>query len=86
MPVGKPMPIKFDARFLAGTNHNLAEMVRRGTFRRDLYHRLNIVRIVLPLAPRAAGGRGPLLDHFLLVSADRYHRPPVVLPPRCGAC
>ena len=48
MPVGKPIPVKVDTRFLAGTNRNLAEMVRQGTFRRDLYHRLNIVRIVLP--------------------------------------
>ena len=48
MPVGKPIPVKVDARFLAGTNRNLAEMVRRGTFRRDLYHRLNIVRVLLP--------------------------------------
>ena len=35
MPVGKPVPVKFDARFLAGSNQNLAEMVRLGTFRRD---------------------------------------------------
>ena len=55
MPVGKPVPVKFDARFLAGSNQNLAEMVRRGTFRRDLYHRLNIVRIQLPA--RSASGR-----------------------------
>ncbi len=81
MPVGKPVPVKFDARFLAGSNQNLAEMVRRGTFRRDLYHRLNIVRIQLPSLRERPEDIGPLLDHFLLVSADRYQRPPVALPP-----
>ena len=81
MPVGKPVPVKFDARFLAGSNQNLAEMVHRGAFRRDLYHRLNIVRIQLPSLRERPEDIGPLLDHFLAVSADRYQRPLVVLPP-----
>ena len=80
MPVGKPLPVKVDARFLAGSNQNLAEMVRMGTFRRDLYHRLNIVRIQLPALRERPEDIAPLLDHFLLVAADRYHRPPVALP------
>ena len=82
MPVGKPVPVKVDTRFLAGSNQNLAEMVRLGTFRRDLYHRLNIVRIQLPALRERPEDISPLLDHFLLVAADRYHRPPVVLPPQ----
>jgi DNA-binding NtrC family response regulator len=80
MPVGKPVPVKFDARFLAGSNQNLAEMVRQGTFRRDLYHRINIVRIQLPSLRERPEDISPLLDHFLAVSADRYQRPPVLLP------
>lgn len=80
MPVGKPVPVKFDVRFLAGSNQNLADMVRGGTFRRDLYHRLNIVRIQLPSLRERPEDIGPLLDHYLAVSADRYRRAPVVLP------
>jgi DNA-binding NtrC family response regulator len=80
MPVGKPLPVKFDARFLAGSNQNLAEMVRQGTFRRDLYHRLNIVRISLPSLRERPEDINPLLDHYLLVAADRYQRPPVSIP------
>ena len=79
MPVGKPLPVKVDTRFLAGSNQNLAEMVRLGTFRRDLYHRLNIVRVYLPALRERPEDIGPLLDHFLLVAADRYQRPTVVL-------
>ncbi len=85
MPVGKPLPVKVDTRFLAGSNQNLAEMVRLGTFRRDLYHRLNIVRIQLPALRERPEDICPLLNHFLLVAADRYHRPPVVLPQRVRA-
>ncbi len=81
MPVGKPVPVKVDTRFLAGSNRNLAEMVRQGTFRRDLYHRLNIVRIPLPSLRERPEDIGPLLDHFLLVAADRYQRLPVTLKP-----
>jgi transcriptional regulator with PAS, ATPase and Fis domain len=80
MPVGKPLPVRIDARFLAGSNQNLAEMVRLGKFRRDLYHRLNIVRIQLPSLRERPEDIGPLLDHFLAVSADRYQRLPIVLP------
>jgi DNA-binding NtrC family response regulator len=79
MPVGKPVPVKVDTRFLAGSNQNLAEMVRQGTFRRDLYHRLNIVRIRLPALRERPEDISPLLDHFLLVAADRYQRRPVML-------
>jgi DNA-binding NtrC family response regulator len=79
MPVGRPVPVKVDARFLAGSNRNLSEMVRAGTFRRDLYHRLNIVRIPLPALRERPEDISPLLDHFLLVAADRYQRPPVTL-------
>ncbi len=82
MPVGKPVPVKVDTRFLAGSNQNLAEMVRLGKFRRDLYHRLNIVRIHLPALRERPEDIAPLLDHFLRVVADRYQHPPVVLPPQ----
>ena len=85
MPVGKPVPVKVDTRFLAGSNQNLAEMVRLGTFRRDLYHRLNIVRIQLPALRERPEDISPLLDHFLAVAADRYHRPRVELSPQVRA-
>jgi len=79
MPVGKPIPIKVDTRFLAGTNRNLAEMVRQGRFRRDLYHRLNIVRIVLPPLRDRPEDVPVLLDHFAQHYADHYGREPVLL-------
>jgi Nif-specific regulatory protein len=46
--VGGLRPIKADIRLIAATNRDLEEGVRDGTFRRDLYYRLNVVSVVLP--------------------------------------
>ena len=47
-PLGSVTKIKTAARVLAATNRNLAEMVEKGEFRRDLYYRINIIRFHLP--------------------------------------
>src|SRR6187397_1447679 len=46
--VGESRPIKFDARVVAATNMELKKMVKEGTFREDLYYRLNVIPITLP--------------------------------------
>jgi transcriptional regulator with PAS, ATPase and Fis domain len=46
--VGSSKRIKLDVRFVAATNHNLAERVEKGEFRRDLFFRLNSGRIQIP--------------------------------------
>lgn len=46
--LGSNHTITVDARVIAATNHNLAEMVRAGTFRADLYHRLNVFPVEVP--------------------------------------
>lgn len=80
-PVGKPIPIKVNTRFIAGTNRNLRELVDRGRFRQDLYFRLNIVRVVVgPLRERSEDV-GPLLDHFTAHYARLYKMPPIAISP-----
>lgn len=74
MPVGKPIPIKVDTRFIVGTNRNLREMVNRGDFRQDFYYRLNIVRIVIPPLRQRPEDVRPLLEHFAELYAARYKR------------
>jgi Nif-specific regulatory protein len=63
--VGGSTPIHTDARVIAATNQNLAEMVRAKRFREDLYYRLNVVTLDLP----ALRDRGEdillLAEHFL---------------------
>jgi len=77
MPVGHPVPVNVNTRFLAGTNRNLAEMVHSGEFRRDLYYRLNIVRIVVPPLRERVEDVTPLLEYFSDKFADRYEKPVV---------
>ncbi|MEX5214378.1 MAG: sigma-54 dependent transcriptional regulator [Nitrospiraceae bacterium] len=65
--------IQADVRILAATNANLDEMVERGTFRRDLYFRLNTVTIrVPPLRERREDI--PLLAHVILMEANRTYK------------
>jgi DNA-binding NtrC family response regulator len=46
--VGGSKQIPVDVRVIAATNHNLPDAIKRGTFREDLYHRLNVIPIVVP--------------------------------------
>jgi len=46
--VGESRPIKFDTRIVAATNMELKKMVKEGSFREDLYYRLNVIPITLP--------------------------------------
>jgi DNA-binding NtrC family response regulator len=48
MRVGGSKPVSVDVRLVASTNRNLKELVERGSFRRDLYYRLNVVPIHVP--------------------------------------
>ena len=58
--VGETAEHEVDIRLIATTNRSLAEMVKAGAFRADLYYRLNVVPISLPPLRRAAGRRSPL--------------------------
>ncbi|MEN6405954.1 MAG: sigma-54 dependent transcriptional regulator [Thermoguttaceae bacterium] len=74
IPVGNPIPIKIDTRFVAGTNRNLRDMVRKNEFREDLYYRLNIVRVVVPPLRDRVEDVPVLLDHFLTLYSRQYKR------------
>jgi two-component system, NtrC family, response regulator AtoC len=81
MPVGKPIPVKVNTRFIAGTNRNLRELALKGRFRQDLFYRLNIVRVVVSPLRERAEDIGPLLDHFLAHYARHYKAPRIAVPP-----
>jgi len=63
--VGGSTPIHTDARVLAATNQNLAEMVREKRFREDLYFRLNVVTLDLPPLRQRGADILLLAEHFL---------------------
>jgi two-component system response regulator HydG len=72
--VGGTRTIRLDIRLIAATNRDLASEVKKGTFREDLYHRLNVVAIRTP-ALRDRCEDIPLLSkHFLEKSAEQCRR------------
>ena len=72
-PVGSSRPRPVNTRFITATNQNLARRVAEGTFRADLYHRLNIVRIVIPPLRNRIEDMDPILDYYLDYFARRYN-------------
>jgi two-component system response regulator HydG len=70
--VGANEPINVNVRVVAATNADLKEMVERGTFRKDLYYRLNVVNIMLPPLRERRGDIPLLIDHFLKEMSARH--------------
>ena len=62
--LGGTAPVKIDVRILATTNRDLTAEVRRGTFREDLYFRLNVVSLRVPALRERPGDIVALADHF----------------------
>lgn len=67
---GKPIPI--DVRIIAATNRNLVDMVRNGSFREDLYYRLNIIPIEIPPLRHRRNDIFPMVNHFLSLIEEKY--------------
>jgi two-component system nitrogen regulation response regulator GlnG len=67
--VGGHQQIKANVRVIAATHQNLEQRVREGTFREDLYHRLNVIRLRLPSLRERFDDVPLLARHFLSMSA-----------------
>lgn len=63
--VGGTHPIKVDVRFIAATNKDLQKMVEEGTFREDLFYRINVFTLVLPSLNDRKDDIPLLVSHFL---------------------
>lgn len=64
-PIGSKRPVKVDVRIVSATNRDLADAVKNGTFREDLYYRLNVFPIQVPALRERKEDIAPLLDHFI---------------------
>ncbi len=84
--VGGTNPIRVDVRILAATNRDLEKAIREGTFRQDLFYRLNVISLTLPPLRERREDIPQLASHFAAQVAGRLGRPAVAFTPEARAC
>ena len=80
--VGGHQSVRVDVRVIAATHQDLNARVKAGTFREDLYHRLNVIRIQLPGLRDRIDDVPTLADHFLQIAARELDIEPKRLRPQ----
>ncbi|MFZ1700003.1 MAG: sigma 54-interacting transcriptional regulator [Pyrinomonadaceae bacterium] len=81
-PLGEKKPLKVDVRIIAATNMPLEEKVADGTFREDLYYRLNVIRLrVAPLRERRSE-IPPIINYYVDHYSTRFEKHNVTFTPQ----
>jgi len=81
MPVGSSKVQKIDVRVVAATNVNMLKAIEKGSFREDLYYRLNTVPIIVPRLRQRGDDVTLLFRKFAADFSEKYRMPPVRLTP-----
>jgi DNA-binding NtrC family response regulator len=79
--LGGTRDLKVNVRVIAATNKDLAAEVKRGTFRLDLYHRLDVFHLRLPPLRERPEDIPPLAAHFLSMFSQRMRKPGLTFSP-----
>ncbi|GAB3368938.1 nitrogen regulation protein NR(I) [Spongiibacter taiwanensis] len=79
--VGGHTPVKVDVRIIAATHQNLEKLVKNNTFREDLFHRLNVIRIHLPRLSERREDIPKLMQHFFVRAGNELSVEPKRLRP-----
>ncbi len=79
--VGGHTPVKVDVRIIAATHQNLEKLVQNNSFREDLFHRLNVIRIHLPKLAERRQDIPKLMQHFFTTAGNELNVEPKRLLP-----
>lgn len=79
--VGGTETIRCDVRIIAATNRDLAKAMEDGTFREDLYYRLNVFPILLPPLRKRPSDVAGLVRHYIQLNAREAGREPLAIAP-----
>jgi DNA-binding NtrC family response regulator len=75
-PLGSNTPVNIETRIVCSTNRDLKALIKAGTFREDLYYRINTITITIPPLAARKEDIPPMIDYFLQKSADANGVPP----------
>ena len=81
-PIGEKKPIKVDVRVIAATNMPLEEKVSEGTFREDLFYRLNVIRLRVPPLRERRSEIPPIISYYVDHYAGRFGKHGITFTPQ----
>lgn len=81
-PLGEKKPIKVDVRIIAATNMPLEDKVADGTFREDLYYRLNVIRLRVPPLRERRSEIPPIVNYYINHYGERFSKRNVTFAPQ----
>jgi two-component system response regulator AtoC len=73
--LGSNRPVTVDVRVIAATNRDLEQLIGTGTFREDLYYRLQVIELSIPPLRERREEIAQLIEFFLVKYSERYGRP-----------
>lgn len=81
-PIGEKRPIKVDVRVIAATNMPLEAKVADGSFREDLYYRLNVIRLRVPPLRERRSEIPPIVNHYINHYSARFGKHDITFTPQ----
>jgi DNA-binding NtrC family response regulator len=81
-PIGEKRPMKVDVRVIAATNMPLEEKVADGTFREDLYYRLNVIRLRVPPLRERRSEIPPIVNYYINHYSSRFGKHDITFTPQ----
>ena len=81
-PIGEKRPIKVDVRVIAATNMPLEQKVADGTFREDLYYRLNVIRLRVPPLRERRSEIPPIVNYYINHYSSRFGKHDITFTPQ----